>query len=365
MTGAAVDVQEPAPMFSDRIVACLKAPGGGDDADLEVTPGGLRRHKTGELFYSYGLIPSVLTGLDQLPQDLYVIPASMTILTSMFMHGGFMHLIGNMLYMWIFADNIEDDLGKSIITAGPSKPAVILGLKEVPKFSDRLIAAPNEKVAKTMVGTILKASKIQIGENENKLRVIIKADVGGSLAALEDTISKLKVKDATVEILSSGIGQVNENDINLAKPSKAVIVSFRSTPTKRMKDLSEKEEVELKEFWIIYEVIDLLQERLKKIATPTYIREETGRLKILEVFSQKKGTAIVGGDVTKGKVVKTEEVQIFRAKEEVGVAKMTGIKIGKIDVDEAEEGSQCGVLLTDAPELSKGDILAFVKIRIE
>ena len=69
-------------------------------------------YKTGELFYSYGLIPSVLTGLDQLPQDLYVIPASMTILTSMFMHGGFMHLIGNMLYMWIFADNIEDDLGK-------------------------------------------------------------------------------------------------------------------------------------------------------------------------------------------------------------------------------------------------------------
>ena len=69
-------------------------------------------YKTGELFYSYGLIPSVLTGLDQLPQDLYVIPASMTILTSMFMHGGFMHLIGNMLYMWIFADNIEDEIGK-------------------------------------------------------------------------------------------------------------------------------------------------------------------------------------------------------------------------------------------------------------
>src|SRR5210317_2258068 len=69
-------------------------------------------YKTGELFYSYGLIPSVLTGLDQLPQDLYVIPASMTILTSMFMHGGFMHLIGNMLYMWIFADNIEDEIGR-------------------------------------------------------------------------------------------------------------------------------------------------------------------------------------------------------------------------------------------------------------
>ena len=68
-------------------------------------------YKTGELFYSYGLIPSVLMGYNQLPADLYVVPAFITIFSSMFMHGGFMHLIGNMLYMWIFADNIEDALG--------------------------------------------------------------------------------------------------------------------------------------------------------------------------------------------------------------------------------------------------------------
>tara|TARA_Y100000590_G_scaffold358272_1_gene413541 strand:- start:1250 stop:1933 length:684 start_codon:yes stop_codon:yes gene_type:complete len=70
-------------------------------------------YKTGQLFYSYGLIPSVLMGNKQLPIDLYAIPAYLTIFTSMFMHGGFMHLIGNMLYMWIFADNIEDNLGPS------------------------------------------------------------------------------------------------------------------------------------------------------------------------------------------------------------------------------------------------------------
>ena len=74
---------------------------------------GSQSYKTGQLFYSYGLIPSVLMGHDQLPMDLYVVPAYLTIFSSMFMHGGFMHLIGNMLYMWIFADNIEDDLGPS------------------------------------------------------------------------------------------------------------------------------------------------------------------------------------------------------------------------------------------------------------
>ena len=72
---------------------------------------GSQSYRTGELFYSYGLIPSVLMGYNQLPQDLYVIPAFVTIFSSMFMHSGFMHLIGNMLYMWIFADNIEDNLG--------------------------------------------------------------------------------------------------------------------------------------------------------------------------------------------------------------------------------------------------------------
>ena len=72
---------------------------------------GSQSYKSGQLFYSYGLIPSVLMGHNQLPMDLYAVPAYLTIFTSMFMHGGFMHLIGNMLYMWIFADNIEDNLG--------------------------------------------------------------------------------------------------------------------------------------------------------------------------------------------------------------------------------------------------------------
>ena len=74
---------------------------------------GSQSYKTGQLFYSYGLIPSVLMGHDQLPMDLYAVPAFVTIFSSMFMHGGFMHIAGNMLYMWIFADNIEEDIGPS------------------------------------------------------------------------------------------------------------------------------------------------------------------------------------------------------------------------------------------------------------
>ena len=105
-----------------------------------------------------------------------------------------------------------------------------------------------------------------------------------------------------------------------------------------MKDLAEKEEVELREFWVIYEALDLLTEKLKKIATPVYVREETGRLKILQVFSQKKGVAIAGGDVTQGVVTMADEVVAYRNKEEIGTSKMTGLKIGKVTVDQAEVG---------------------------
>lgn len=260
---------------------------------------------------------------------------------------------------------LEDDLRRPVVSAGPAMPVIITGIKDVPIFGDRLIPAPNEKVAKTMVVQTADKTKTKASENDNHLRLVLKTDVGGSLAALEDSISKLKVKDATVEILSSGIGAVNENDINLAKPSGAVIISFRSTPTKRMADLAEKEGVELREFWVIYEALDLLTERLKKIATPVYVREELGRLKILQVFSQKKGIAIAGGDVTQGVVKVADEVVVYRAKEEIGQAKMTGLKIGKMDVDQAETGQQCGVGLEDAPELEKGDVLAFIKIKVE
>ena len=260
---------------------------------------------------------------------------------------------------------LEDDLGRKVITAGPATPVVIMGLKDVPIFGDRLITAPNEKVAKTMVVQTASSSKASSDENDNHLRLVLKTDVGGSLAALEDSISKLKIKDATVEILSSGIGAVNENDINLAKPAKALIIAFRSTPTKRMLDLAEKEEVELREYWVIYEALDLLTEKLKKIATPVYVRDEMGRLKILQVFSQKKGVAIAGGDVTQGVVAMADEVVAYRNKESIGTAKMTGLKIGKMAVDQAEVGEQCGVGLEGSPELEKGDVLAFVKVRVE
>ncbi|HSX41937.1 MAG TPA: translation initiation factor IF-2 [Candidatus Saccharimonadales bacterium] len=260
---------------------------------------------------------------------------------------------------------ILNDLGGTINHAGPAMPVQIQGLKDVPKFGDRLEVVPNEKVARAMTQTFAKA-KTGAAEDANTYRIIIKADVGGSLSALEGSISKLKNKDAFVEIISGGIGAVTENDINLAKPSKALIVAFRVLVNKRMVELAEKEGVVVKEYGIIYEVIEFLQSEIKRIATPVLVKTEVGRLKVLAVFSRAKGQAIVGGEVIDGEARQNLDLVIYRDKEEIGTAKASSLKLGKIETDKVEKGEQCGVSVEgETVEIDKGDILAFVETKEE
>ena len=132
---------------------------------------GSQSYKTGQLFYSYGLIPSVLMGHNELPMDLYVVPAYLTIFSSMFMHGGFMHLIGNMLYMWIFADNIEDNLG-------PKKFIVFYLLCGIGAAMAQVLADPSSQVpmvgASGAIGGVLGAYII----NYPKAKVLVLIPLG-------------------------------------------------------------------------------------------------------------------------------------------------------------------------------------------
>ncbi len=261
--------------------------------------------------------------------------------------------------------SLEDDLRNRISSAGPSKPAIITGLKDVPSFGERIEVVPNEKVARSMTQSDAKHKKHGAKEGANTYKVVLKADVGGSLAAFEDSLSKLSFKDATIEVLSSGIGQVNENDINLAKTSGATVISFRSAPIKRVADIAEKEGVILKEYWIIYDAIEFLNSELKRIATPVFVTEEVARLKVLAVFSRKAKNAIVGGEVTQGVVVPKADVAVLREKEEIGTAKLKEIKIGKLTVERAETGTQCGVSLEEVSDIAEGDMLVFSITREE
>lgn len=260
---------------------------------------------------------------------------------------------------------LQDDLGEKITSAGPAKPVIITGLKSVPMFGERLESVPNEKVARTMTQTVVKKGRSSSKENENTFNIIIKADVGGSLAALEESIRKLKNKDATVDIISGGIGPINENDIALAKAAKSHIIAFRLKTVKRVKDIAEKEGVRALEYWIIYDAIEFLQEKLKGIATPEKIVEEKGRLKVLALFSKKGKSAIIGGEVTQGIIKKNLDVTVTRKKEEVGNVKIMSVQSGKVETDLVEAGSRCGLTVEGETEILEGDILIANEIRFE
>jgi translation initiation factor IF-2 len=262
--------------------------------------------------------------------------------------------------------SLEDDHGRKLVSAGPAQPVTITGLKDVPGFGDRLEAVPNEKVAKSMTQLVDLKRQSTAKEDEQVLPIIIKADVGGSLAALEDVLGKLRYKRAIIEVISGGIGQVTENDILLASSAKAIIVSFRMAPAKRILELAQKETTLIKEFWVIYEAVDFLTEELNRIATPTFVTVTLGRLKVLKVFSQKNGQAIIGGEVLDGRAQADSQLVIVREKEPVGTAKVTELQIGKLKAEKAEKGDQCGLGLVDiSSPIQEGDIVEFTKLQEE
>ena len=255
--------------------------------------------------------------------------------------------------------SMSNDQGIAIQTAGPATPVIISGLNDVPKFGDTIQIMPNEKSARVIANQKNAKTSKYSEKPANAFRVVIKADVGGSLAALEDSIKKLKHKDAVVEVLQSGIGQVTENDINIAEASGSTIIAFRVEVPSQIKKMNENKNILIKEFWVIYEIIEFLSQQLEIIATPTYVTEELGRLKILQIFNQKGTDAIVGGEVAQGKAVSKSEIIIQRNGEEIGKAKMTSLKAGKIDTDEVDKGVQCGVGLSEVEDIAEGDVLIF------
>lgn len=258
--------------------------------------------------------------------------------------------------------SLHNDRGEQVASAGPSQPVVVTGLKDVPQFGDQLAVVPNEKIARSMTASGAGA-KSQGGEGGNTIRIILKADVGGSLAALEDSISKIKNKDATVEIISSGIGQVTENDVTRAKTAGAIVIAFRLPIQKRIQELADQEGVTSKEYWIIYEAVDFLNAEVRRIATPTFTKVEVGRLKVLAIFSLKGKLQVVGGEVSQGEAKSAMDVEVFRAKELIGAGKVTDVRVGKVAVDKVAQGEQCGLSVEDAPAIEKDDLLVLSEQR--
>ncbi|WAM34783.1 translation initiation factor IF-2 [Caldicellulosiruptor morganii] len=266
-----------------------------------------------------------------------------------------------------------DDKGQRIKEAGPSMPVEILGLEDVPTAGDELVCVKDEKTAK-MVAQIrqdkLKEEKMQqsrvsleelferIQKGQLKeLRVIIKADVQGSVEALKSAIEKLSNEQVTVKVIHAAVGAITESDVTLASASDAIIIGFNVRPEVGAMSLAEKEKVDIRMYRIIYDVINDIEAAMKGLLEPVYKEVVIGHAEVRQIFKSSSVGTIAGCYVLDGKITRTSNARIIRDGVVVYEGKLASLKRFKDDVREVAAGYECGMTFEKFNDIKEGDIV--------
>jgi translation initiation factor IF-2 len=269
---------------------------------------------------------------------------------------------------------IEDFSGKSIESASPSTPAIIIGLNTTPNVNDIVQVASkksiskikSEKTAEKISGAKKDTSKqnlYKIIDNEKikKLNVIIKSDVQGSLEAIEQILSTLKSDEVAIEYVASGVGNITESDVKIAGSSDAMILGFNVSATAVAKRMAASEKVEIKTFGIIYELVEEVRSKLSDLLPPEIVRTDFGKMKVLAIFKNGKHDMIVGGRIIEGKAIKGVDVEIKRESEIVGKGKLINLQQNMKNTEEVKQGNECGITFEGSTKIKEGDALLFFK----
>ena len=278
--------------------------------------------------------------------------------------------------------NLENTLGGDLAQAGPSTPVLITGFKSLPEFGDRFEVVKSEKQARSLAeatarerqstGENLNISSSELiriidRKNEaNELNVILKADVQGSLTAVIDSIKTMETKDVTVKIVGSGIGNINERDEHLGATSGSIIYGFNINSSASIRQLASRDNVPIRLFKIIYELIDDVKEEMIKIIPPEIVKEDIGRLLVKGIFKIGKNEVICGGEVTKGKLILDARARLARDGKDIADMQVSRLQQGPQEVKEVLEGSMCGVsFATDSRvEVQEGDRIEFYTVKV-
>ncbi len=269
-----------------------------------------------------------------------------------------------------------DYAGRPIKDAGPSTPVTVTGFKSLPEFGDRFQIVANEKEARNLAAKLASESKQDIQAaavsstdllnmmNRRKERqlvnMIIKADVQGSLTSVSDSLKLLETAEVAPRIISSGVGNISENDVRMAAGSDAIIYGFNVQLPPAVKRLALRDKVQVRIFRIIYELIDDAKQSLEDLLAPEVIETEVGKLIIRGVFRTSKDEVICGGEVTKGKIEAGQLVRVKHDGEQITEAEVTKVQRDRADAREVFEGEMCGLQLK-----TKGKVLLQEGDRLE
>ncbi|MDD5606560.1 MAG: translation initiation factor IF-2 [Candidatus Pacebacteria bacterium] len=246
--------------------------------------------------------------------------------------------------------NMEDFQGDFLEKAYPSTPVSVLGFEQVPLVGELFNVYENQQ-------QIQEKEKKEINIKENALLLIIKTDVLGSLEAIIHMIERIPQKNASVHILKAEPGQIDESDVRAAIRTRAKILCFKTKPNKIAKDLAQRQGVKILNFDVIYELIQAVENVLRRMIEPEIVRSTTGKIKVLEIFKAEKTRQIIGGKAIQGFIKRGAKIDIFRQEEKIGTGKINTLQQNKKETDSVSKGSECGILFETAIPLERGDIL--------
>lgn len=256
---------------------------------------------------------------------------------------------------------LGDFKSKQIKEALPSMPVIVLGFENVPQVGENAKFFVNEEEARQYIAKKeiknKKAEVLFIEPDKKVLNLILKADVLGSLEAIEEVIKNLPQEKVILRVLNAEAGDIVESDVKLAESSKAVIFGFRVKKTSLANTLSERMKIKIFTFDIIYDLIQGVRNFAEKLLSPEILKTEVGKIKILAIFKQEKNRQIVGGKVIDGEVRNHLKVDIERNREKVGEGRILQLQKNKNDTDKALKGQECGILFDGDAKIEEGDAL--------
>ena len=268
---------------------------------------------------------------------------------------------------------LENDKGKRVAKAGPASAVVVLGLADVPQAGDILRAVADEKEARTMVEARRAATAAKGGEGAGRatledlyrqiqagqakeLRIILKADVSGSLGAISHALEQLSSDEVRINVLHEAAGDITDNDIMLGAASNAIVVGFNTKVTDTARRAAEAEGVDIRLYDIIYKLTDDIDAALKGLLEPEVVEVVEGRAEVRQVIRIGKGTVIAGSYVTDGRIVRGG-ARIWRGGRVIATDRIESLRRFRDDVREVATGFECGIGLANFHEVEEGDVI--------
>ncbi|PWJ61599.1 MULTISPECIES: translation initiation factor IF-2 [unclassified Fibrobacter] len=301
-------------------------------------------------------------------------------MATILVQNGTLH-VGDPFVCGIYAGRVRamfNERGEQLKEVPPSAPCQVLGFDGTPQAGDDLIVVDDEKAAREIASKRRMAARerdlrarstisLENMYNEQKegklseLNLIVKADVGGSAEALAASLEKLSNKEVKVSIIRKGVGTITESDILLATTAKAIIISFHLMPSLSVREMAQKEGIEIRNYRVIYDCIEDITNAVEGLLKPTLREELSGEAEIRQVFKVPKVGLIAGCMVTDGSVDRESHVRVYRNGVELGTTVVQSLKRMKDDVKSVARGFECGIGLKGYDDIREGDSLIFFK----